>query len=249
MIKKSESSFRDLLNRQGASALILATLEFLRANEVSKELVLSSIRQYYDVGKSKEGVRHYRKLARAYEEMGMVMSTWFTSPRFLDREYKPIALSAEPGPRSIHALVRASRVSLSGRMAVELMRRSPSICINSLGSLAPVRREFVLQDFTVPRAALVIERYLDTLHRNSAHNKKKSILLLERNCHVPQVNFRTIAPVLRDIKKRGSAYIDSVNGDIEGLRKKRSRLKGSGEMSVHIFAWTRLGKPTRHKRG
>jgi len=59
---------------------------------------------------------------------------------------------------------------------------------------------------------------------------------------VPQVNLNTIAPVLRDIKKRGSAYIDSVNGDLEGLRRKQSRRKGSGEMSVHIFAWTRLGK-------
>jgi len=247
-MRKSESSIRDILNRQGANALILATLEFLRANQIPVEFVLSSIRQYYDAGKSKPAVRGYRKLARAYEEMGIVMSTWFTSPKFLDQEYRPIPLSTEPGPRSIHSLVRASRVSLSARMAIELMRRSPSIGSNSLGSLLALRREFVLQDFTVPRAALVIERYLDTLHRNSAR-KKKAILLLERNCHVPQVNLRTIAPVLRDIKKRGSAYIDSVNGDIEELRRKRSRSKGTGEMSVHIFAWTRLSKPAKYKRG
>jgi hypothetical protein len=249
MIRKSESSFRDLLNRQGANALILATLEFLRANGVPKDLVLRSIRDYYYGGKSRDGVRRYRKLARAYEEMGIVMSTWFTSPKFLDREYRPIPLSAEPGPRSIQALVRTSRVSLSSRMAIELMRRSPSIGTNSLGSLVALRREFVLQDFAVARAALVIERYLDTLHRNSAPNKKNSVLLLERNCHVPEVNLRTIAPVLRDIKKRGSAYIDSVNGDIEELRRKRSRRSGSGEMSVHIFAWTRLAKQTKYKRG
>ena len=249
MRKQSESSFRDLLNSQGTNALILATLEFLRANGVPKEFVLKSVRDYYDRGKSNAGVRHYKKLARAYEEMGIVMSTWFTYPKFLDREYRPLPLSAEPGPRSIHALIKASRVSLSSKMAIELMRRSPSISTNSLGSLIPLRREFVLQDFAVPRAALVVERYLDTLRRNSSQNRKKSFLLLERNCHVPEVNLKTIAPVLRDIKKRGSAYIDSVNGDIEGLRRKRSRRKGSGEMSVHIFAWTRLAKPSRNKRG
>jgi hypothetical protein len=100
----------------------------------------------------------------------------------------------------------------------------------------------VLPDFAIPRAALVMERYLDTLHKNSSPNRRRAVLLLERNCHVPEVNLRTVAPILRDIKKRGSAYIDSVNGDIEGLRKKRSRGKGSGEMSVHIFAWTRLSR-------
>jgi len=125
------------------------------------------------------------------------------------------------------------------------MRRSPSIGVDAIGSFLALRREFVLPDFTVPRAALVIERYLDTLHRNSAPNNKKAVLLLERNCHVPEVNMTAIAPILRDIKKRGSAYIDSVNGDIEGLRQKGLRGKESGEMSVHIFAWTRLSKPRK----
>lgn len=248
MTRKSESSFTDLLNRQGANALIQAAFAFLRANDVPKEFIFRSVRDYFDPGKSKPEVRHYKRLARAYEEMGIVMSTWFTSPKFLDREYRPVPLTIGPGQKSIHALVRASRVSLSGRMAIELMRRSPSVTVSSQGNLVALRREFVLQGFAVPRAALVIERYLDTLYRNSALGRKKSILLLERNCHVPEVNLKTIAPVLRDIKKRGSAYIDSVNGDIEELRRRRSRRKGSGEMSVHIFAWTRLAKPSRGKR-
>jgi hypothetical protein len=126
-----------------------------------------------------------------------------------------------------------------------MMRHSPSVVVDSIGNLVALRREFVLPDFAIPRAALVIERYLDTLHRNSSRNKKKAVLLLERNCHVPEVNLKTIAPILRDIKKRGSAYIESVNGDMEGLRRKRSTRKGSGEMSVHIFAWTRLSRPRK----
>jgi hypothetical protein len=105
----------------------------------------------------------------------------------------------------------------------------------------------VLPDFAIPRAALVMERYLDTLRKNSSTNRRKAVLLLERNCHVPEVNLRTVAPILRDIKKRGAAYIDSVNGDIEGLRRKRSTRKGSGEMSVHIFAWTRFSRPRKPK--
>jgi hypothetical protein len=117
-----------------------------------------------------------------------------------------------------------------------------------MGDFVALRREFVLPDFAVLRAALMMERYLETLHRNSALSKNKSVLLLERNCHVPEVNLKAIAPILRDIKKRGSAYIDSVNGDIEGLRRKRSRHKGSGEMSVHIFAWTRLARSAKNKR-
>ena len=144
--------------------------------------------------------------------------------------------------------MRAARVPISTAIAIQLMHRSPSITVDSLGNFVAQRREFVLPDFAVPRAALVIERYLDTLHRNSVSHKRQSVLLLERNCHVPEVNLKTIAPILRDIKKRGSAYIDSVNGDIEELRRKRSRRKGSGEMSVHIFAWTRFARPARTKR-
>jgi hypothetical protein len=179
--------------------------------------------------------------------MGVVMSTWFSSPRFMNKECQPLPLTVASGPQSVLNLVRVSRVSISATNAVELMRRSPSIGIDAIGNLIALRREFVLPDFAVPRAALVIERYLDTLHRNSSQGSKKTVLLLERNCHVPEVNMAAIAPILRDIKKRGSAYIDSVNGDIEGLRRKGARRKGSGEMSVHIFAWTRLSRPRKSR--
>lgn len=242
MNKNSEPPYRDIVNRQGARALIAATIEFLDANKIPRQWIVDSICAHYAPTKGATDIRQYRKLARAYENMGLVMSTWFSAPRFLDKEYRPVPLTVGRGPRSVSALVRAARVPISATIALELMRRSPSIGVDTVGNLVAQRREFVLPNFAVPRAALVIERYLDTLRKNSASNKKTSVLLLERNCHVPQVNLNTIAPILRDIKKRGSAYIDSVNGDLEGLRRKQSRRKGSGEMSVHIFAWTRLGK-------
>jgi hypothetical protein len=247
-MKNSGTPFADIVKFQGANALIAATIGFLNANNISKELIVKSVRQFYGSRKAAEGVRRYRRLARAYEDMGIVMSTWFSAADFLDREFRPLPLAVKAGPRSIHSLVRAARVSISARLAIEFMRRSPCIRVNSMGDFVALRREFVLPDFAVLRAALMMERYLETLHRNSALSKSKSVLLLERNCHVPEVNLKAIAPILRDIKKRGSAYIDSVNGDIEGLRRKRSRHKGSGEMSVHIFAWTRLARSAKNKR-
>jgi hypothetical protein len=247
MKKRSDSTLLDIVNRQGANVLLNATFAFLRENNIPERLILDSIRRNYTQTKSKVSVRQYRNLVRAYEEMGIVMSTWFSLPRFLDDECRPLPLTSVRGRKSIWDLVRASRVSISPMAAIALMRRSPSIKTDALGNLVAQRREFVLPGIAVPRAALVVERYLDTLHRNLSLNKRKRFLLLERNCHVPEVDLRTIAPILRDIKRRGSAYIDSVNGDLEGLRLKRSNCKGAGEMSVHIFAWTRLSRAHRTK--
>jgi hypothetical protein len=247
-MKALESPFPEIIKSQGANALIAAMIRFLDANNISKQLIVNSVHQYYGPRKAAESVRQYKRLARAYEDMGLVMSTWFSAPNFLDTECRPLPLAIKPGPKSVYALVRAARVSISPAFATELMRRSPCVRVNASGNFVAQRREFVLPGFAVLRAALMIERYLDTLQRNSTPDKKKSGLLLERNCHVPEVNLKTIAPILRDIKKRGSAYIDSVDGDIEGLRRKRSRHKGSGEMSVHLFAWTRLARPARFKR-
>jgi hypothetical protein len=246
-MKNTGSLISEIVKHQGANALIGATIGFLNANNISKQLIVNSVRQYY--GPRKAGrVRQYRRLARAYEDMGIVMTTWFSASNFLDSECRPIPLAIRPGPRSVYSLVRAARVSISPAFAIELMRKSTCVKVNALGNFVAQRREFVLPEFAVLRAALMIERYLDTLHRNTAPNRKRAVLLLERNCHVPEVNLKTISPILRDIKKRGSAYIDSVNGDIEGLRRKRSRHKGSGELSVHIFAWTRLARPAKNKR-
>jgi hypothetical protein len=247
MTKNSDPTLLDVVNWQGANALLTATFAFLQANNFSEKQILASVRRIYAVKAPKVGVRQYRNLVRAYEDMGIVMSAWFSLPRFMDNECRPLPLTTIRGRQSIWSLVRASRVSISPTTAIALMRRSPSIKADALGNLVAQRREFVLPGIAVPRAALVVERYLDTLRRNSTPNKRNPYLLLERNCHVPEVDLRTIAPILRDIKRRGSAYIESVNGDLEGLRLKRSNRTGIGEMSVHILAWTRLSRARRPK--
>jgi hypothetical protein len=248
MTRNSESLLFDVVNRQGADALLAATLSFLRSNKIPKQVILESIRENFDPKRPRKSTLHYKKLVRAYQDMGIVMSTWFSSSKFLDAECRPLPLTTRPGALSIASLVRTSRVSISTKFVIQLMRRSPSIRADAFAKFLALRREFVLPEFEVLRAALVVERYLDTLHRNSSPSKKKSFLLLERSCHVPEVNFGTIAPILRDIKRRGSAYLDSVNGDIESLRPRRARRNGTGEMSVHIFAWTRLSKVRKARR-
>jgi len=247
MTRKSLPSFSDLAIQQGATALLAATLAFLRRNNVSKKVILESVRQHHGHQRSRGRVRQYRKLVRTYEDMGMVMSTWFSLPRFLDRESRPLPLAAIRGPQSIPNLVRSGRVKTSATVAVELLRRSPSVRIDALGNFVAIKRVFVLPDFEVPRAALVIERYLDTLRKNSSAHRSGTTLLLERNCHVPEIDVRRISPILRDIKGRGTAFMDSVDGDIEAHRIRRPKQKRVGELGVLVFAWTRPSKIRRSK--
>lgn len=237
---------REALDAQGANALLKATIGFLKSHKISKTAILRSVRESY----GREGtanIRGYRKLVRAYEQMGIVLSTWFSNPKYLDKDSRPLPITVGRGPLSVQSLLRLSRVSLTAKDAVSLMRRSPSIVTNSAQHFIAIRREFVLPEFEIPRAALVVERYLDTLRRNSGPQRRRTIVLLERNCHVPEVNMRTIAPILRDIKGRGSAFINSIDGDIEGKRMRASKDQALGEMSVHIFAWTRPSRKRKPK--
>jgi hypothetical protein len=75
MTRNSDAAYTNIVNRQGANALIAATIAFLRTNNISQELINDSIREHYGPRKTKPRIRQYRKLARAYEEMGIVMST------------------------------------------------------------------------------------------------------------------------------------------------------------------------------
>lgn len=245
MTKNLRASLSVLANQQGANALLTATLAFLLRNNIPKKIIMECARNQLGSHRMGERVSQYRRLVGAYEDMGMIMSTWFSLPRFLDRESRPLPVTASRGPHSIASLVRYSRVKISPAVAVELMRRSPSIRIDASGNFVAVKRVFVLPDFEVPRAALVIERYLDTLRRNFSAHGNGATLLLERNCHVPEIDLKRIAPILRDIKERGTAFMDSVDGDIEAHRSRRSRKKGVGELGVLVFAWTGPSKIRR----
>ncbi len=245
MTKSLPASLSVLADHQGATALLTATIAFLRRNNIPKKLILECARRQLGGQRVGERVSRYRRLVDAYEDMGMIMSTWFSLPRFLDRESRPIPLTMTRGPHSVASLVRYSRVNVSPAVAIALMRRSPSIRIDAFGNLVAVKRVFVLPDFEVPRAALVIGRYLDTLRRNFSASGDGATLLLERNCHVPEVDLKRIAPILRDIKSRGTAFMDSVDGDIEAHRSRRSKRKGVGELGVFVFAWT---GPSKNRR-
>jgi Family of unknown function (DUF6502) len=238
-MKKKHRSFPDLATQQGAAVLLAATVAFLQRNNISKRLILDSVRLQSNRRSSYGGGHQYNKLVRAYEDMGMIMSTWFSRPKFLDRESHPQPLSTGRGKLSIQNLVRSSRVKIPAKFAMELMRRSPSVRVDTRGRFVAVKRVFVLPNFEIPRAALVIDRYLDTLRRNSSAHKNGTTLLLERNCRVPEVELKRITPILRDIKERGTAFVDSVDGDIESHRIRRSRRSGLGELGVLVFAWTR----------
>jgi len=239
MTRNALASLPDIVRGQGASALLAAIIAFLRSKDISKEFILDFVRQNYDHRGSYGSAREYRKLLRAYEDMGAVMSTWFSEPRFLDNKSRPMPVTTKRGPLSVSGLVRMSHVKVSATVAAELMRRSPSVGVDSQGRFLALKRVFVLPEFELPRAALIIERYLDTLQKNSTAHNENTTLLLERNCHVPEIDLNRIAPILRDIKGRGSAFMDSIDGDIESHRHRRSKRKAVGELGVLVFAWTR----------
>jgi hypothetical protein len=183
----------------------------------------------------------------AYEDMGAIMSTWFLDPKYLDIHGKPKPLPTGRGANTIGALVRAARVNTKTSAAIALMKQSPSMQIDELGKIAPLKRLFVMPGFEIPRAAMVVERYLETLRRNSSGLAKLPVTLLERNCYVSEINLREFAPLLRDIKERGTAFMDSVDAAIEAKRLKSLQDGPAGELGVLAFAWTRP-KHVRQKR-
>ena len=248
MSNNSRLSEEQLVNEQGALALLGATFDFLRRNNISGKMIASYAREYCSGRTAKKDVRLYRKLMRAYEDVGVLMSTWFTNPKFLDKSGLPVRINIIGGPTSLASLVRVSRIRVDEDVALALMRRSPSIRAHGDGSLVALRRVFVLPEFEVLRAALVVERYLDTLRRNTFGRKRQTLSLLERSCHVPSVDLRSIAPILRDIKERGASFMDSVDGQLEGCRlqrSNRSNRKAVAEIGVLVFAWTRPKLPDR----
>ncbi len=238
MSRKTKLPRHLLLKDQAATILIAATYQFLRRNSVSKR----TIRGFGDpsrvMQKYSSHLRSYRRMMQTYEYMGVLVATWFANPKFLDKSGKPLELTASTGRRSVANLIRASGVPISRRVAIELMRCSPSVKCSDDGGFTVLRKVFVLPEFEVPRAALVVERYLDTLNGNALGRKLNSTLL-ERSCHVTDIDLQAIAPILRDIKERGTAFMDSVDGEIEACRLPRQKRGTSGEIGVAVFAWTK----------
>lgn len=220
-----------VLKEQAARVLIAAMHEFLRRNEIPEEIIKG-----YRSPDLEKNLGQYRRLMRISEYTGLLMGTWYSNPKFLDKFGNPVPLP----PRSISRLIRASHVAISAKEALQLMRSSPSVKTNSDGYLVPLRKVFVLPDSEVPRAALVIERFLDTLYRN-ASLRKYNATLLERSCRASGVDLSGSARILRDIKEQGGAFMDAVDGEIEARRARGPKRNGVelGELGVVVFAWVR----------
>ena len=227
------------LNQQGANALLAATFEFLRRNHISGKTIVQFARDYQFGSRRARGLAVYRELIRTFEDLGAIIATWFSDPRFLDASGHPVPLCLRRGRGSLAHLIRISGAKVEPRVAIELLRQSPSVGFSSEGNLLALKRVFVLPKLEVPRAAFVIERYLDTLQQNTSGRHRGTKPLLERSCHVSQVDLAKIAPILRDIEGRGTAFMDSIDGDIEGRRLRRLKRKNIGELGVLVFAWTR----------
>lgn len=236
MRNKASTPLEAQIKEQAARALLKSINSFLRRSGVSAKSV-GHVRSSHDRGIN--SLRLYRRSMRAYENMGVLMATWFSDPKFLDKLGNPIPLSNSTGPRSIAALIRHARIRIPKKVALQFLRLSPSVKSSADGWFIPLRKVFVLPEFELPRAALVVERYLDTLFRNSIGRRHGTTLLLERSCYVPEIDLSAIGPILRDMKERGTAFMDSTDGEIEACRLRRSRGSMTGEIGVVVFAWTK----------
>lgn len=227
------------LNQQGATALLCATFDFLERNDISSESIVEFAKKYSAHRHGRKKLKTYQEVVVAYENMGVLMSTWFSDPKFLDDQGNPIPLSPKRGRQSLSNLIRASGAAVETSAALNLMYQSPSVQVTTDGLLHALRRVFVLPNLEVPRAAFVVERYLDTLKRNATSRNKNATLLLERSCHVSAVNLGSVPPVIRDIEHQGTAFLDSIDGEIESQRLRRAKRKGVAEVGVLVFAWAR----------
>lgn len=248
MKKNPNKSLSSELKQQGADNLLAATFRFLRSHNVSNKSIVKFTKKYHGSTKAPAKSRRYNELQIAYEEMGVIMATWFSDPEFLDSAGKPVSISPGSGINSLSRLIRASRARIAPSLALELMSESPSIKFENSGKLIALRRVFVLPKMEVPRAAFVIERFLDTLQKNTLLRKENAALLLERSCHVSKVDLSLIGPLLRNIEDRGTAFMDLIDGEIEAQRLHRVRRTLTGEMGVLVFAWTQPANTSKKPR-
>ena len=226
--------------------MLTAAIDFLRLNAIEEDWIVDFTSRYISGNGNKPNVLRFRRMLRAYEDMSMVMSTWYANPQFLDGFGQPLPLSESRGALSVKRLVRLSNVNISGAAAVALLHKSSSVKMVGSKKMIPIKRLFVLPGFEVPRAAFVMERFLSTLRENSSPNREETTLILERGCYVAKVSLRTLAPILKDIRARGSAFMDSVDGEIEGQRVRNSQLP-TAEVGLFTFAWTKTNK-SRNRR-
>jgi hypothetical protein len=235
-------------NAEAAEILFGAVVSFLRKNKLDSRLILKSAKraqQQPSISDGRKAVRRFRSVVRAYEEMGGIVATWYSHPRFLDKAGNPKALSVGRGSCTIRNLVRSAGAEVPHSVVVDLMHMSPTIAKIDRGELLATSRFFSLPGFELLRAGIVIERFLETLQRNSEIRDERSKLIFERSCYANGIGFRKVGRLLRDIKERGTAFMDAVDGQIELNRSRTSKQGDLSELGVFMFAWMRPPRKTR----
>ena len=83
-------------NYEAAQVLLAATVNFLLGNEIPETVIRSFMLKRGYRSKSKTRLRKFGAVIKAYEDMGMIMSTWFTNTEFLDALGQPSAAESRP---------------------------------------------------------------------------------------------------------------------------------------------------------
>src|ERR1017187_2250716 len=81
IMNKSEQEILSSVKTQSAAALVSAVFEFLGKNGFTKKAILMMAKEQVQL-RPKANLKKFRHFIRAYEEMGMIMSTWYTNPLF-----------------------------------------------------------------------------------------------------------------------------------------------------------------------
>ncbi len=232
-----------LLHEGAAEALINSVYQYLIFNNIDPKWIESHLATLNRRSASKVHSNKFRAAFRAYEDMGAIIATWFADPAFLDKDGSPAPLSAGKGRTSIKKLLLAAGSELSTLAVKRLLQESPSIRKIGEDSFIPISRVFMLPSFELLRAATVVERFLETLKSNSEASMKGSPLMFERSSYAHDIDLKSVMKLLRDIKSRGTGFMNGVDGEIEAQRnKRRSGEKKDVELGVFTFVWAR---PTR----
>ena len=86
MIANTRTPRYEAIKQQGAEALMAATLDFLRRNNIPETAIANYARRQQRTHDSKENnLKLYRRFMRAYEDMGVLMATWYSQPSFLNK--------------------------------------------------------------------------------------------------------------------------------------------------------------------
>ena len=234
---------------QAADVLLDSAIEFLIRNGISRSQIHSRLGRKGNNAQHNSRKNAFMAFARAYENMGSVLSTWFDSPMFLNDDGSPAPLRIRSGQRCIGTLIKKSKVRISVGEAIDLLKRSPSVRFEGENQVIALRRVFVLPQIELARAALVVPRYLDTLYANSFAYRSGTVKLLERQCSATKINLKSITPILRSIKEQGASFVDSIDVQLEGSSMKRRGKSANSDLGLVVFAWTntRTSKKPKHR--